>query len=274
MNYFEYSTVTDVKNSCAPDTSSTTDDAIILSMVREASRIINDKTRRWFSPVVKTINHDALKDIADGVLLVLEKDCLSITSITNGDATTVSASEYVTEPRNDTPYWAIRLKNSSSKYWTYSTDPENAIAVAAIWGYHDNYTDAWVAAGTIADGAGINASVTTYTASANHGIKAGNLLKIESEFLYASAVSSNTITVVRGVNGSTAATHATATAVSVWTPDYALSELCKKAAVFLYKQRSTPGTETVTIDGETFYVPKDVSKFIERDVYGNGWVRL
>ena len=65
----------------------------------------------------------------------------AITSITNGDGTTVTSDQYVTEPRNQFPVYAITLKSSSNISWTYTTDSENAIAIEGRWGYSTTVPD-------------------------------------------------------------------------------------------------------------------------------------
>lgn len=55
--------------------------------------------------------------------------------MTNGDGTTVASSSYVTEPRNETPYQALRLKQSASVAWTYDDTPEDAISITGRWAY-------------------------------------------------------------------------------------------------------------------------------------------
>lgn len=71
--------------------------------------------------------------------LYLDEDLYSITSITNGDGTTVTSSEYTTEPRNVAPYYAISLLPSASIAWEPNTngDPENAITITGRWGYSE-----------------------------------------------------------------------------------------------------------------------------------------
>jgi hypothetical protein len=55
----------------------------------------------------------------------------------------------------------------------------------------------------------------TLTMEASHGILAGDIIRVESEQMYVSAVSTNDLTVVRAFNGTAAATHADASDVYV-----------------------------------------------------------
>lgn len=67
---------------------------------------------------------------------------------------------------------------------------------------------------TLNEGATLTATDTTVTVASSTNIDVGNLLLCESEYMLVTAVSSNNITVVRGVANSTAATHADTTAIA------------------------------------------------------------
>lgn len=126
----------------------TTDDSLISGYITIAQRIIEAPkplgTGRVFEVVSDTTrNLDAPADASDRgpdspiflLLLMPAGDLCSITSIVNGDGTTVSASDYVTEPRYTTPYHGIRLKQGSGLTWTSEDSPEGAIAITGKWGY-------------------------------------------------------------------------------------------------------------------------------------------
>jgi hypothetical protein len=55
--------------------------------------------------------------------------------VINGDGTSISASSYVTNPRNQTPWYGLRFKLNSGLYWTFDQDPENAISITGRWAY-------------------------------------------------------------------------------------------------------------------------------------------
>lgn len=114
-----------------------TDDVLLWEFILASQKQIDISANRTFavgSDTTRTM--DAIADV-EGALLWLDGDLCSITSITNGDGTTVTASEYVTEPRRATPYYGIRLLSSSGVGWTYSTDHEDAISVTGKWGYSE-----------------------------------------------------------------------------------------------------------------------------------------
>ena len=114
-----------------------TDDAMLLTLLAAAQRTIDSYCARTFEATADTVRtFDSQRDV-DGYTLTVDSDLCAITSIVNGDGTTISNSHYVTEPRNETPYYAIRLKASAGKVWTstVSGDSENAITVTGKWAY-------------------------------------------------------------------------------------------------------------------------------------------
>lgn len=112
------------------------DDTLIADLITHTESYIESETGRKFDESATTRNFDAVAD-ADGLTLFLDEDLASITSITNGDAdsTVITSGQYVTEPRNDTPYYSIRLLSSASVTWEYTNDPEDAIAINGVWAF-------------------------------------------------------------------------------------------------------------------------------------------
>ena len=114
-----------------------TDDAMLLTLLAAAQRTIDSYCARTFEATADTVRtFDSQRDV-DGYTLTVDSDLCAITSIVNGDGTTISNSHYVTEPRNETPYYAIRLKASAGKVWTSTVagDSENAITITGKWAY-------------------------------------------------------------------------------------------------------------------------------------------
>lgn len=117
------------------DITTSGEDALIATLLGQAQKMVETFTGRVFEVTANTTRtFDAEKDV-DGHLLYFDRDLYSINTVTNGDGVLVAASEYVTEPRNGPPYYAIRLKGSSTVAWTFSTDAENAIIVSGKWAY-------------------------------------------------------------------------------------------------------------------------------------------
>lgn len=275
MSYYnELTTVNDVRSAYLSITGSG-DDNLMRDLIRAVSMDIERAAQRSFVPRIQTRYYDYLRDV-EGAALWLDADLLAVTTLTNGDSATIASNKYTFEPRNATPYFGLRLLNSGGVYWTYSTDNENAVTVLGVWGYHTDYANAWQDTGATLAAAISSTSATTFSCTTGL-IKAGMLLKIDSEYFYVSSVSvssSDTVTCVRGANGSTAATHLISTALSVWTPQADVVQLAREASAARYRLRENPLAESfVMLDGTTVSTPKDVSAYIEKRVAAMGLVR-
>jgi len=112
------------------------DDILIGSLITYAQKAIDNYCNRTFEGSATNRVFDVGGD-TEGNTLWFDEDCASITTVTNGDAssTEVTSAQYVTIPRNRTPYHGIKILSSAGKVWEYSTDPEGAITVNGVWAY-------------------------------------------------------------------------------------------------------------------------------------------
>jgi hypothetical protein len=240
------------------------DDTVIVDLLEVASRYLDDKTGRQFYPSVETRLYDVPAD-SD---LLLDGDLLALTTLTNGDAATVSAADYVLRPNNSTPYYKIRLKGDSSVDWEADSDndTEQVISVLGVWGYREKYSQrAWMSVGTL--GAAITDTTTlAFTMTAGHTATAGHILKIDSEILNVNTVSTNTVTpLARGDNGSTAATHLINATVYRWVPQEEVHNAVLEIAVNANARRfgkATGESATVTAAGVVL-TPRDIPAMAE-----------
>jgi len=111
-------------------------------------------------------------------------------------------------------------------------------------------------------------SVVTITLDGSHGVVAGEIIRLDSERMLVVSVATNDLTVIRafdgsvlashtddtavhisrtlnierGVNGTTAATHANATAISKYQPEYSIQDLCQAEVLSgLHQERAGYG---------------------------------
>jgi hypothetical protein len=111
------------------------DDALLTDLIGRAGAIIDAYCGRTFEAAVdSTRTFDALRDVSsDGRTLYISPDLAQVTSVTNAGAT-VSPTLYIAEPRTP-PYYGLRLKRSSGRSWTWTTDAEDAISITGRWAY-------------------------------------------------------------------------------------------------------------------------------------------
>ncbi len=119
--------------------SATDDDTLIGDLNTRAQKWIETYTGRVFESTGNTTRRFTVNEDTDAEWLYFDEDIASIVTVTNlADATTtetINSTEYVTYPRNETPYVAIRILDSASKDWDYADDPEMGITVEGKWAY-------------------------------------------------------------------------------------------------------------------------------------------
>lgn len=269
--YADYCTLTDVRTNYL-GTTATTEDTLLLALIQNVSREIDAAAARRFYPRIETRRFDHPVNRQ----LDMDDDLLAVTTFTNGDATVIASTAYDVLPYNETPAFALRIKASSTVQWQYDSnnDSERSLSVLGIWGWHRQYSHAWPETTATLAAAISSTTATTFTCTTGI-VKAGDLLKLDSEYVYASSVStgaSDTVTCVRGVNGSTAATHVISSVLyRWWQPD--IMQLCVEAAVAKFLLKNNPVGETVSVGGQTFSTPKDVNAFIFKRLLGLGALR-
>lgn len=290
MIYGNYTTLAKVRQKFIGATE-TTDDALINDFIEQVSRMIDSAGKRHFYPLIETRHYDIPYPSANifwtrNTLgynsrdkLVLDDDLLAIDSVTNGDDTTISATNYLLYPANRYPKFALKLKDTSNVAWQRdaSGNHEQVIEIAGTWGYSKDYTNQWQNNSAVLDASGISSTSAT-SANATHGkISAGDLIKIDSEILYVSEVNAgatvDALVIVRGANGSTAATHAAGASVLRWAIDAELVRVATHAVVAMYRLRQNPIPGTVQIEAETYASIQDVSQWLGKEMARLGIVR-
>jgi hypothetical protein len=134
-----YATLDGYKGFADIDSTDTDDDAAIEKIIEGVSRYIDLKTQRRFYALTDTRFYDR----PSGRELELDDDLLTITTLSNGDGVAIASSDYNLIPRNDPPYRAIRLTETSTIFWTLDDEgnSEFVIDVAGTWGYVAAHTD-------------------------------------------------------------------------------------------------------------------------------------
>lgn len=167
---------------------------------------------------------------------------LALTSLSVGGQA-VSAVE--AWPTLETPYHYLRLTNSSDSFQAYCTtdNSPNFATITGIWGMHRDYPNAWLAVDVAS--AIATTTATTFTVADVDGydanyrlprISAGNLIKIDDEYMEVTNTNTgtNTVTVRRGVHGTTAATHLVSASVYVWQVEDTIRNEVARQCGYMY----------------------------------------
>lgn len=201
----------------------TADDARLRRIAEATTRSIDEFCHRTFHPYAST-NRYTYRPHPDpefcGALL-LPDDLLSITTLktltdsTGGTRTygdTWGTADYDLYPDNAPqhrePYWAIYENPDGAYAWPRG---RLGVQIAGVWGY---WLDLLRSTATLAED--LDTSETGVDVSSGTVFDVGQTLLIDSEQVYVTGISTNTLTVERGQNGTTAATHSNGAAIDVY----------------------------------------------------------
>ena len=111
------------------------DDVFIERLLERCSREFDGDTGQWFYAHQQA----RIYDVPKGRCLELDAPLLAVTTITNGDDTTMESTEYLLYPLNGPNKAEIRIKQNSSVLWQYNSsgETEGVITVNGQWGYVD-----------------------------------------------------------------------------------------------------------------------------------------
>jgi hypothetical protein len=241
-------TVDQVKR--ALEIAGTTYDALVTEALRATSRLIEDAAGRSFVPTLATRYVDGNGKSS----LWLDEPWLDITTLSlSGDGgTTYTALGATDWWESDglhyevTPIQLLVLNPNGNTSGFYAG--RRTVRLVGLLGWHRNFAVAWEASGdSVQDTSGITSAATSITVTDADGAGAdgltprfsvGNLVQAESEIMEVIGVSASTnkLTVVRGVNGSIAATHAKSVALAIWRPDDLAHQATLIQAVRFFKR--------------------------------------
>lgn len=256
-----YATLTQVRAYLKLDTAETGDDALLTDLIRWSCAYADTRAGTSFKPTIATRYFDV--PCNDARLLQFDDHLLELSSITNGDGVAISLSDVMYHPSALYPRYGIRIKAQSAYTWQPDGygETRQVIALTGTWGYHDDWSNAFVLSGdAVANVGGISAAATSITVTDADGtasdlqtprFQAGQLIKIGTEYMDVTAVNTgtNALTVVRGVNGSTAATHAASDAISIYRPMGNVIMAVLRLVAWRYRQKDANVFDTTTIIG-------------------------
>lgn len=110
------------------------DDALLDSLIGRAQAAIETYCGRKFEASASTTKY---YDVTGSRTLFLDDDLLTLTTLTNGDDEEIASTEYQLLPLNETPKYAIRLKQGSTYNWESDSEgnTEGVIEVTGTWGW-------------------------------------------------------------------------------------------------------------------------------------------
>lgn len=212
-----YAVLAHVKEDLAGVGTTTALDAVLQRAIEQVSREFDRSTVRQFYSSVETIYLSGNGERR----LYVGRDLLGVTSLkvagtlnqpTSFEYTLSSGADYTLWPRNAAsrgePYRAIEL-NPNGQFAAFPEGVDN-VQLAGVFGYSQEVE----ATGQTVQNNPLSSGGTTLTLTSTAGISPGDMLVIGEEQIYVSAVATATsLTIERGVNGTSAAQHAQGAAI-------------------------------------------------------------
>jgi len=237
-----YATLDDLRDVLRLDEEQTSDDGLLLALLDAASRLIEGFAGRQFYPQRASRRYT----VTDPQRLCLGADLLELHSLTNGDGSLIPAAAIHLEPAGLAVRSSLVLDRTQAAF-THNGDPVDALVVDGMWGYHPDWATAWRASGDTVQNDPLDVADTALLVSDadapwptgfGRRFAAGHLIRIGDESLHVLAVDAgaNTLTVARGVNGTTATTHTLGATIDVYQPPADVRQACLRVATWLYKQ--------------------------------------
>lgn len=255
-----YATVNELKR-VAPDmfASSTSYDNALAEALTRASRLIDKLCNRQFYPEAKTIylNGPGSRDL--WIPDLLEITSVSISDDDGSTHTALVAADYLKLGGDNVeydklPYSLLRLDDHNGDYAYWYAGLRTA-KIVGIWGYHDDYTNAWEDSQDTVENAPLASGATSITVNDADGadldgvtprFQVGQLLLIETEQFRARATNTatNIVTVTGAQHGTTAASHAQNKAIYRWRPTAIVQQATIMQALRWFKRGQQAFTDT------------------------------
>lgn len=179
----------------------------------------------------------------DGNLL-LDEDLLVPSTFDIGGVT-VGVGDYYLLPSNRLPYEAINF--DAPTVTGISGEYGASYEIAGTWGYHENLSQAW----TVAQAAfSCTANETTITVTSAAAFETLQYLRCQSEMMQITArnVVDNELTVLRGVNGTTAVLHS-AVPLETYSVIHGIALAVTRLVAYYYLRRTDVGNTAQLPDG-------------------------
>lgn len=214
----------------------TDDDTRLLAILNASSRVIDRFCDRTFYAETAT-------KYFDGQVPLFMDDLLSVTTLKtdeDGDATfenTLATTDYHLYPLNEFPKTIIKL-SIDSDYGSFGI-LKKGCEIEGLWGYGDGISATPYSSSGDTTGDNLSDTATSCDVTDADNFSPGQTILLSSEQCYISAydTSADTITLVRGINGTTAAGHNAGTGIYIYDYPADIEQACLSLAEKLFVTR-------------------------------------
>jgi hypothetical protein len=253
---------------------STVDDDLLMRNINQISRRIDKMMNKRglmaaFGPNNKEIKFPiSQRYVNSSNNSFVLRDAPPLLAITSATIDTTSITTVLEGyPQGEPWFRKVRITSDGDQWYSYVDDDDPSyLNLTGVWGYHNDYTNAWLNVGALS--AQMLAGASTFTIADIDGdddygfpdkISRGMLLKIDSEYMLVTATNTttNTGTVKRAMLGTTPALHNNASTIYRWETEEPIQRVVARQAGLLYARRGAYQVETVDGVGAISY-PQDL----------------
>lgn len=226
-----YATPTEIKAALPGAIRATTTayDAELMRLSDEVSRFVDNHCHRPFYPTLATRYFNGRATCRQRVDDLVTITSVSVSADDGATYTALAGSDYFGTVEGDAnspkSYTHLELAvNGTYGYWPVG---QKSVKVVGVWAYTDDRATAWedsldtVENNPLASG-GASVTVNDDDGANLWGITprfaAGQLARIESEYVEVTAAAANALTVARARNGTSAAAHVQNVGIDLWRP--------------------------------------------------------
>jgi len=242
-----YADLTTLKSDAYCGITPTTEDAYLRNLLEQSSRSIDNWTHRFFYCREETLYFDGSSDpLRIG-------DILSITTLKTDDDDDGTFENSYTEntdyrlyPLNDYPKTEARIIPSGS-YGGFANGVGKGVEIAGVFGYGDgeSATPYYDSGDDVADDPKCAAGAATLEVTDGGNFAIGQTIRIDDEQCYITAISTNTLTIERGLNGTTDADHLKDVDIYIYQYPKPIVQACLITAMRAWKRKDSAYQDVV-----------------------------
>jgi hypothetical protein len=162
------------------------------------------------------------------------------------------------------PFDKLQINDNSCDSWyTLETSPTirrpypEPLTITGTWGWSDDWTNGFVNTATLNGNVLVGDLTIAVQAGEGALFSPGDFILINAEYLEVTSISTDTLTVSRAQNGSTATAHTSADDVSIWQIPEDIQRITARQASHMYARRGAYDVQEITELG-TIQYPQDL----------------
>lgn len=230
---------------------------LVKSYCYQISRMIENEVQRTFVPYYATkkfYTDDLIQQRQwsagwNSFRLQFNEDCLAVSEIVYFDTTLTAAQYRLTggSSVNQYPYEAVLINRTQLAELPFLyTAFDKHVAVTGEWGVQDYENDQYITVDTLAEA--LDETETAIDVTDGTLFNVYDYIRVGDELMHIESISTNTLTVRRGVNGFTAAEHDSGAVVKRWQVVDDIALLATRMVAYWYQRRNDKGERIQVVD--------------------------